>query len=219
MTGTRNRILIMESHTLLRQGLKAMLSMNPELLVAGEAENAEQAVRIAAGLAPGLVLMDLPLSGPDELGAIADIKRCCPEVRVLVLTANKAEDRIRATLAAGADGYVLKQATRDELMLAIRSVLDGKTYLSPDIAEKIVNGYLDGGADLQPATTWGSLTSREREVLKLIAGGHANKHIAGQLCVSIKTVEKHRANLMRKLDLHNAAALTAFAIERGMALD
>jgi DNA-binding NarL/FixJ family response regulator len=210
----RNHILIVESHTLLRQGLIAMLSLDPELQVAGEAGNSEQALRLAASLAPGLVLMDLSLSDPDEIEAIASIKQCCPGIRVLVLTVQKSEEHIRAVLEAGADGYVLKQSTRDELMLAIRSILDGKTYLSPDIAEKIVNGYLDGGVDLHTTTPWESLTAREREVLKLIAEGYANKHIAEQLCVSIKTVEKHRANLMRKLDLHNAA-LTAFAIRKG----
>lgn len=216
--GSANPILIVESHTLLRQGLKAMLAAEPELEVVGEAEDSRQAVRLAGSLATGLVLLDLSPPDTQGIAAISEIKKNRPGIRVLVLTAHKNEESIRAALEAGADGYVLKQATRDELMLAIRSVLDGKTYLSPDVAEKVVNVYLDGGVDMHAATAWESLTLREREVLKLIAAGHANRHIADRLCVSVKTVEKHRANLMRKLNLHNAAALTAFAIERGMGM-
>ncbi len=211
-----NRILIVEDHTLLRQGLQAMLAADPNLEVVGEAEDGRQAVRLAASLTPGLILMDLSMPGINGTEAIAEIKRRFPDIRILVLTVHKAEEYIREALRAGADGYVLKHATRDELMLAIRSILSGKTYLSPDVAEKVVNGYLDGGRGLNAPTALESLTLREREVLKLIAEGHANKHIAGYLCVSVKTVEKHRSNLMKKLDLHNAAALTAFAIARGM---
>lgn len=217
MTG-QNRILIAEDHTLLRQGLLAMLSMEPGLLVVGEAVDGRQAVRLAGNLAPSLVLMDLTMPGTNGTEAIVEIKKRHPEIRVLVLTVHKAEEYIRAALQAGADGYVLKHATREELMLAIRSILGGKTYLSPDVAEKVVNGYLDGGPGGRVPSAWESLTLREREVLKLIAEGHANKHIAVYLCVSVKTVEKHRSNLMKKLDLHNAAALTAFAIERGMVM-
>lgn len=214
----QNRILIVEDHTLLRQGLLAMLSMEPDLEVVGEAMDGRQGVRMAGSLAPGLVLMDLTMPGTNGTEAIAEIKKRYPEIRVLVLTVHKAEEYIRAALQAGADGYVLKHATRDELMLAIRSILNGKTYLSPDVAEKVVNGYLDGGLGGHAPTAWESLTLREREVLKLIAEGHANKHIATYLSLSVKTVEKHRSNLMKKLDMHNAAALTAYAIERGMVM-
>ncbi len=213
---TQNRILIVEDHTLLRQGLLAMLSMEPDLEVVGEAMDGRQGIRMAQSLAPRLVLMDLTMPGTNGTEAISEIKKRYPDILVLVLTVHKAEEYIRAALQAGADGYVLKHATRDELMLAIRSILGGKTYLSPDVAEKIVNGYLDSGAWTHAPTAWESLTLREREVLKLIAEGHANKYIAGYLCVSVKTIEKHRSNLMKKLDLHNAAALTAYAIERGM---
>lgn len=214
----QNRILIVEDHTLLRQGLLAMLSMEPDMEVVGEAMDGRQGVRMAGSLAPGLVLMDLTMPGTNGTEAIAEIKKRYPEIRVLVLTVHKAEEYIRAALQAGADGYVLKHATRDELMLAIRSILNGKTYLSPDVAEKVVNGYLDGGLGGHAPTAWESLTLREREVLKLIAEGHANKHIATYLSLSVKTVEKHRSNLMKKLDMHNAAALTAYAIERGMVM-
>lgn len=211
-----NRILIAEDHTLLRQGLLAMLSADPALEVVGEAKDGLQAMRLAGSLMPGLVLMDLSMPGVNGTEALAEIKRRYPDIRVLVLTVHKAEEYIRAALQAGADGYVLKDATRDELMLAVHSILNGKTYLSPDVADLVVNGYLDGGEGMSPNSLLERLTLREREVLKLVAEGYGNKHIAGLLCVSVKTVEKHRSNLMKKLDLHNAAALTAFAIERGI---
>lgn len=213
-----NRILIVEDHTLLRQGLQAMLSADPTLEVVGEAEDGRQALHLAGSLAPNLILMDLSMPGTNGTEAIVEIKKRHPEIRVLVLTVHKAEEYIRAALQAGADGYVLKHATRDELMLAVKSILGGKTYLSPDVAEKVVSGYLDGGNGVNVPTAMESLTLREREVLKLIAEGHANRHIADYLCVSVKTVEKHRSNLMKKLDLHNAAGLTAFAIGRGIIL-
>ncbi len=209
-------ILLVEDHTLLRQGLCSLLSSDDSIEVVGEAENGKEAIRLAGVLSPKLILMDLSMPGTNGTEAIAEIKKRFPDIKVLVLTVHKAEEYIREALHAGADGYVLKHATHDELMLAIKSILNGKTYLSPDIAEKVVSGYLDGGKGLNPLSAWDSLTLREREVLKLIAEGHGNKHIANYLCLSVKTVEKHRSNLMRKLDMHNAVALTTFAIEKGM---
>jgi len=212
----KHRILIVDDHTLVRHGLRAMLSAEPDLEVVGEAEDGHQAIRLAGSLTPKLILMDLSMPGTNGTEALAEIKRRYPNIRVLVLTVHKAEEYIREALRVGADGYVLKHATRDELMLAIRSILNGKTYLTPDVAEKVVNGYLGRGQELAGRSAWDSLTLREREVLKLIAEGNPNKYIANYLSVSVKTVEKHRSNLMKKLDLHNASALTAFAIERGV---
>jgi len=117
---------------------------------------------------------------------------------------------------AGADGYCIKDASREELQIAIDSVLGGKKYISPGIADNVMEGYLQGRKKLKRETTWDSITPREREVLKLLAEGYMNKQIADLLHISVKTVEKHRANIMNKLDLHNAAALTAFAIEKGL---
>lgn len=212
----KQRILLVEDHTLLRQGLCSLLSTDPNIEVIGEADNGKDAIRLAVTLAPNLILMDLSMPGTNGTESIREIKKRYPGIKILVLTVHMAEEYIREALHAGADGYVLKHATRDELILAIKSVLNGKTYLSPDIAEKVVSGYLDGGKGINPMSAWDSLTLREREVLKLIAEGQGNKHIASYLCVSVKTVEKHRSNLMRKLNLHNAAVLTSFAIEKGM---
>jgi len=212
----KKRILIVEDHTLLRAGLKALLSQDPDIEIVGEAENGRDAVRLVGTLAPDLVLTDLSMAGMNGIESIVDIKRRYPDVRVLVLTIHKTDEYIFAALRAGANGYILKDASHDELRIAIRSVLNGKTYLSPDISAKVINGYLDTDKSSGPHSTWDTLTHREREVLKLVAEGNTNKFIADYFCLSVKTIEKHRSNLMKKLDLHNASMMTAYAIERGL---
>lgn len=212
----KRRILIVEDHTLLRAGLRALLLQDPNIEIVGEAENGRDAVQAVGLLAPHLVLMDLSMPGMNGIEAIMDIKRRYPETRVLVLTIHKTDEYIHESLRAGADGYILKDATHDELRIAVRSVLNGKTYLSPDISSKVINGYLGTGNAAAGVSPWDTLTHREREVLKLVAEGHPNKYIADYYCLSVKTVEKHRSNLMKKLDLHNASTLTAYAIEKGL---
>jgi DNA-binding NarL/FixJ family response regulator len=212
----KRRILIVEDHTLLRAGLKALLSQDPHIEIIGEAGNGRDAIALVGSLSPHLVLMDLTMPRTNGIEGIAEIKRRFPNVRILVLTLHKADEYIHESLRAGADGYILKDATHDELRVAIRSVLNGKTYLSPDISNKVITGYLGGSKSPGIASAWDKVTHRERQVLKLVAEGHPNKNIADYLCLSIKTVEKHRSNLMKKLDLHNASMLTAFAIEKGL---
>jgi len=161
-------------------------------------------------------MMDLSMPRMTGMDAIREIKKRYPATKIVALTVHKTEEYLRTTLQAGADGYVLKDATHAELLLAINNVLKGKTYLSPGVSEKVIEGYLEGKESQIPSSTLGLLSPREREVLKLIAEGYKNKEIAADLCISLKTVEKHRANLMKKLDLHNAATLTAYAIEQGL---
>jgi DNA-binding NarL/FixJ family response regulator len=208
-------VLIVEDHTLLRQGLIAMISSDPSLVVVGEADNGRDAIRQATTLKPDVVLMDINMPVMNGSEALAEIKNRDPNVKVIMLTAHNAEEYIRDSIKAGANGYVLKQATRDELILGIHKVIGGKTYLTPDVADKLFNKYLSGSANNE-TSAWEQISKREREVLKLVAEGNTNKLIANHMCVSIKTVEKHRSNLMKKLDLHNSAALTAFAIEKGI---
>ncbi len=150
------------------------------------------------------------------ISAITDIKKRYPKIKIIALTVHKTEEYILAALKAGADGYILKDATHNELIMAIKSVSDNRQYLSPGVSEKVIQGYLEGKKTLKSDSSWDMLSQREKEVLKLIAEGYKNKEIAEFLCVSLKTVENHRANLMKKLDLHNAAALTAFAMQKGM---
>jgi two-component system response regulator NreC len=212
----KQRIVIAEDHTILREGLRALLSSNPDFEVVGEAGDGQNAIRCVERLRPDLILMDLSMPKMNGMEAIRDIKKQCPETKILALTIHKTEEYILATLKAGADGYVLKDATHAELMMAIKNVLFGKSYLSPGISERVIEGYLEGKKTIKSHSSWDILTQREREVLKLIGEGYKNKEIADYLCISVKTVEKHRANLMNKLDLHSASALTAFAMEKGL---
>ncbi len=213
----KHTILIAEDHALLRAGMRALLTSEPDIEVIGEVDNGKDAVRLACSLNPTLVLMDLSMPGSNGLEAIAEIKKRAPDIKILVITMHKTDEYIQEALRTGASGYILKESSHDELRIAIRTVLNGKVYLSPDVSERVVSGFLSGGnKPAAGATAWDSLTVREREVLKLVAEGHGNKHIADYLCLSIKTVEKHRSSLMRKLGLRNASMLTAYAIEKGI---
>ena len=210
------RVVIAEDHRIIREGLRSLLASNSDLEIVGEAEDGLDAIRRIEKLKPHLVLMDLSMPKMDGLDAITEIKKQAPNTKVLVLTVHKAEEYVFASLKAGADGYLLKDATHAELMMAVTSVLSGKPYISPGVSGGLIEGYLERKKALKPSPLWDTLTSRERQILKLIAEGHKNKEIADYLCISVKTVEKHRANLMKKLDLHNASALTAFALEKGL---
>jgi DNA-binding NarL/FixJ family response regulator len=212
----RWRVLIAEDHAILRDGLRALLTASADLEVVGEADNGREAIRQIGILKPDLVMMDLTMPGTNGIDAIREVRRRYPQMKVLTLTVHKTEEYIRTALQAGTNGYVLKETTHAELLIAIRSVMAGKTYLSPGVSERVISGYLSGGTEDQPATSSDGLTQREREVLKLVAEGMPNKKIALYLSISIKTVEKHRANLMKKLNLHNASALTSYAIENGL---
>ncbi|HTN73203.1 MAG TPA: response regulator transcription factor [Methylomirabilota bacterium] len=209
----RHKVVLVEDHILFREGLRALLSRDPVVEVVGEAANGRDAVRVVGMLSPQLVLMDIMMPGTTGIDAIAEIKRRYPKVRILVLSLHNVEEYVHESFRAGADGYLLKDATHDELRVAIRAVLGGKTYLSPDISTKVVSGYFR--AEL--TSVFDMVSSRERQVLKLLAEGQSNRGIANYLCISAKTVEKHRSNLMKKLDLHSVPKLTAFAIDKGLA--
>ena len=210
------RIVIAEDHTILREGLRSLLSSNVNFEVVGEAGDGREAIRQVKKLKPDLILSDLSMPRMNGMEAIKEIKRESPATKVLVLTVHRAEEYILATFRAGADGYILKDSTHSELLMAVKKVLSGTHYISPEISEKVIEGYIEGKKSLKSRTSWETLTQREREILKLIAEGYRNKEIAGDLCISVKTVEKHRANLMEKLDLHSIQALTTFAIEKGL---
>ena len=209
-------IVIAEDHTILREGLKSLLASRPDLKVVGEAGDGLEAIRCVRDLGPDMILLDLSMPRMTGLDAIKEIKRINPDIKIVVLTVHSSEEYILATLQAGADGYVLKEAHSAELETAIRHVLEGRRYLSPSISGTVIDGLLQGKKASAIRSSWETLTQREREILKLIAEGHKNKDIADLLCISVKTVEKHRANLMEKLGLHNVAALTALAAEKGL---
>jgi DNA-binding NarL/FixJ family response regulator len=210
------RIVLADDHTILREGLRALLTADPDFEVVGEAQDGREAVRSVERLSPDLLLMDLSMPRMSGIEAIREIKKRYPETKIIALTVHKAEEYLLSTLQAGADGYILKDATHEELAMAIKNVMTGKPYLSPGVSEKVIEGYLVGKEGVKSVSAWETLSQREREILKLIAEGYKNKEIAEDLCISLKTVEKHRANLMKKLDLHNAAALTVYAVEKGL---
>ena len=214
--GEKKRIVIAEDHRILREGLKSLLASKPEFEVVGEAEDGLDAISVVRGSKPDLILLDLSMPRLDGLSAMRDIKKVSPETRILALTVHADEDYVLEAFNEGADGYCLKDAGRAELLMAIESIFSGKPYFSPGIADKVLEGYLEGRQKIKSTSAWETITRREREVLKLIGEGYKNKEIADLLFISVKTVEKHRSNIMKKLDLHNAATLTAYAIEKGL---
>jgi DNA-binding NarL/FixJ family response regulator len=212
----KHKVFIVEDHRLFREGLKSMLDNRDDIDIVGEAEDGLQAVRRIRRTTPDLVLLDLSMPKMGGISVMKEVKRDLPETRILALTIHESDQFVLEAFDAGADGYCIKDASRKELMLAVDSLLEGKTYISPDISDHVMEGYLTGRKKLKENSRWDTVTQREREVLKLLAEGHTNKDIADFLHISVKTVEKHRANLIGKLDLHNIAQLTAYAIENGL---
>jgi DNA-binding NarL/FixJ family response regulator len=208
------RIVLIEDHAILRDGLRALLEMETGIVVVGEASSATEGIRVARTSSPTLIITDLALPGGLALRHLAELRAVCTDVHVLVLTAYCSDEYIHAALDAGADGYILKDASRTELLRAVRAVNAGQKYFSELVSARLVTGYLrrhDPTVSSCPR-----ITERERQVLTRVALGETNKRVALALRLSIKTVEKHRANLMRKLDLHNTAAVTLFAVRNGM---
>jgi DNA-binding NarL/FixJ family response regulator len=199
----------------MRDGLQALLSGQSDYEVVGAVPDGHAAIKNVAELAPDIILMDLNMPGTGGIEAIAHIKRRHPKVKIIALTFHKEDKYIHATLEAGADAYVLKDDSRTELFTALASVVSGNSYLSPSICDRVVAGYLAGGDAAAKEPSWEILTHREREVMKLIAEGNRTKEIAVYLSLSPKTVEKHRTNMMKKLDLHSVSAVTVYAIQNG----
>ena len=212
----KKNIVIAEDQKILREGLKSLLSSSDDFEVVGEAEDGLNAVRCVEKFTPELLLLDLSMPKMSGISAIKEIKSQSTETKILVLTVHESEEYILEVFKSGADGYCLKDASHSELLVAIKSVLSGKRYISPGISGKVLEGYLGDRETLKSSSSWDSLTQREREILKLVGEGYKNKEIADYLCISAKTVEKHRSNIMEKLDLHTASALTAYAIKKGL---
>lgn len=210
-------ILLADDHSILRAGLCSILNSKSDFNVIAEVDNGIDAVKSALNIKPDLLLTDLSMPKKNGTEAISEIKKRLPGIKCLVLTMHNTEEHIRLALNAGADGYVLKDDSHEELLIAIKTVLSGKKYLSPSICGNIVDGYLNSTTTTEPPLTpLDSLTRREKEIVKLIAEGHRSKDIAEYLSISIKTVEKHRSNLMKKLDLHSVSSLTNYAIQNGL---
>jgi len=210
------RILLVDDNHLFRKGLAALISANPEFTVVGDHRSGKEALQAMASVEPDVVLMDIMLAGVNGLETVAVIKRRQPNVRIVLLTSFRAEEYVRAALRVGADGYVLKDASLEELMMSLHSVALGKKYLSPDVSGHVVESFLHPELASTKSSNLERLTNRERSILQLIAEGRTNRGAAEFLSVSPKTVEKHRASLMHKLGLRNAAELTLIAMEMGL---
>lgn len=212
----KHTILLADDHSILRAGLRSILNSNSNLDVIAEVDNGIDAIKSAIAIKPDLLLTDISMPKTNGTEAIRELKKRLPELKCLILTMHNSEKYIRMALDAGANGYILKDDSHEELLTAINTVLNGKTYLSPSICDNIVSGYLGACKNKKMLTTLDALTKREREIIKLIAEGNRNKDIAGYLCISIKTVEKHRSNLMKKLNIHSISSLTNYAINNGI---
>jgi two-component system response regulator NreC len=207
------RVLLADDHTILRDGIRALLDDQTDMEVIGEAEDGQSTVKMVAKLIPDVVVMDIAMPLLNGLEATRQIRRDYPQVNVLILTMHENEEYIRQVLAAGALGYVLKDAAARDLLGAIRAVHQGEAVLSPAITRLVIEDYLRWG-DIRPEDTTNGLTPREREVLQLIAEGYTNKEIAEILSLSVKTIQSHRTNLMSKLDLHDRGELIKYAIQK-----
>ena len=215
MTGKRG-IVVAEDQRIVRKWLCSLLTPSDDLEIVREAEDGLDALRCIQACKPDLVLLDLSMPKLNGIAAIKEIKKQYPETKILALTVHDSDQHILAAFEAGADGYCLRDATHAELLTSIRSVLSGKTYLSPEVSKKLLERYLEGRKTLKRTSSWDRLTQREKEVLKLVGEGYKTKEIADYLCISWKTVQTHRANIMDKLGVHSASALTAYAIEKGL---
>ncbi len=209
----RIRIFLADDHTILREGIRSLLENEPDMEVVGEAEDGHQAVKMVKQIKPDVILMDIAMPRLNGLEATSQIKKINPNSKILILTMHDNEEYIRKALAAGAMGYILKDAAASELLGAIRAVQRGEAVLSPAVTRLVIEDYLRWG-DLKTDTPQDDLSEREREILQLIAEGNTNKQIAEILCISIKTVQAHRSNLMNKLDLHDRGELIKYAIQK-----
>ncbi len=209
------KILIADDHKITRQGLRSLLENEPDMEVAAEADEGRSAVRIACELKPDVVIMDVSMPDLNGMEATRQIVRKQPSIKIVALSMHSDNMFVTEMLKSGVSGYLLKDCAFEELSSAIRSVVDGKTYLSPAISGVIVNGYLNRLTNTQSADSQ-VLTDREREILQMISEGKTTKQIALKLHISIKTVETHRRKIMNKLNMFNVAELTKYAIRKGL---
>jgi len=206
------RILICDDHTLFVEGVKAMLRNELSLEIVGEARDGRQAVELVKQLKPDIILMDVSMPDMNGFDATRRVHESNSNVKVLILTMHDEEELVARCLEAGAAGYIIKDAPASQLLYAIETVQKGERYLSPNVLKKVVDGYVKNTN--RPQTSYDRLTSREREILKLLAEGLTVKEIAVRLNLSVKTVEVHKHNLMKKIDVHDKTELIKYAIQK-----
>jgi DNA-binding NarL/FixJ family response regulator len=211
----RVRVLVVDDHEVVRQGIRMVLETDPDLEVVGEACSGEEAIERVRELSPSVVVMDIGMPGLSGFEATRRIRQSNPEVQVLALTVHDSEAYVFQMLQAGATGYVVKRAPASEVIQAVKRAHRGESVLHPSVAKLLIRDYLSR-AERGEEASYDSLSQREREILKLVAEGKTNRDIAELLAVSVKTVQAHRANLMRKLGMHDRTELVKYAIRKGI---
>lgn len=210
------RLLLVDDHAIVRAGLRMLLESQPDMEIVCECENGQDAIRRALELKPDVILMDIALPDIPGYQAARVIKQALPNVTILALTMHESDEYFFEMLNAGASGYVPKKAAPTELVNAIRVVYGGGVYLYPSLAKTLVKDYLTRAESGDDQSAFDGLTEREREVLTLIADGLSNQEVADKLVISVKTVERHRANILAKLGLHSRTELVKYAIRKGL---
>jgi len=205
------RVLIAEDHQTVREGVKLLVNAQADMEVVGEAGDGELAIEEAVRLKPDIILMDISMPNLNGLKATKRLRRLIPDIKILTLTRHTDDGYLQQLIGAGANGYVLKQSAPTELINAIRTVAEGNAYLDPSLTRKVMGGYVNRATSLRGETK-GDLTDRENEVLRLISFGYSNKEIGGQLDLSVKTIEAHKANAMRKLGISSRIDIVRYAI-------
>jgi DNA-binding NarL/FixJ family response regulator len=208
------RILLADDHGVVRKGLRFLLSQDPEIEIAGEAEDGREAVRLAAELLPNIVIMDIAMPQLNGLDAAQQITKANPRAAVIMLSMYSDEEFLIRALSAGAKGYLLKDSAEADVLRAVHAVAQGRTYFTPSIAHTLLEDYLRRLQQEGAQDRYDLLTDREREVLQLLAEGRSNKDVATLLNLSIHTVDTHRTNFMQKLGLHNTAAIVIYAMRK-----
>ncbi|MGA2039035.1 MAG: response regulator transcription factor [Bryobacteraceae bacterium] len=208
------RVLITDDHAMFRQGVRTLLAAEPDLEIAGEARDAAEAVSLSRQNRPDVVLMDIGMTGMSSFEATRVIRKERPETRVVFLSMYDDDEYLAECVSIGASGYILKESPADQLLTAIREVHRGGSYLSPRLLTRLVDDLRTQGHEPVRQPRFGTLTKREREILKMLAEGQSVKEIATAFELSVKTVEAHKFNLMRKLDIHNKAQLVQYAIQK-----
>jgi two-component system response regulator NreC len=210
------KVLLVDDHPLFREGIRALLSAESDIEVVGEAADGKQAIELAEKLSPDIVVMDLVMPGMNGMQAAQQLHDKYPDIKVLILSMYDDDEYVCQILKAGASGYVLKRAASDDLLRAIREVEKGGSALHPTVAAKLIKDYVRRTKSTEQRDSGSVLTARESEVLRLVAEGHTNQQIADMLGLGRKTVDTHRTNIMRKLDLHEVTALVKYALKRGL---
>lgn len=212
------KVMLVDDHVVVRQGLKALFADEPDIEVVGEADNGREALERLPELKPDVVLMDISMPGLNGIEATRQLRQRHPEVKVVVLSMHANEEYVFQVLQAGASGYVLKQSDSMEVVAAIRAAVAGGSFLSPPISRTVIDDYVRRADARGRSEELDLLTSREREVLQLLAEGLSNKEIARELNISVKTVETHRSNMMNKLQVSSKTELVKYAIRKGWAM-